>query len=63
MVRPIKDMPQPHDQAALLTVMGMVQYLAKFIPKLLDMRAPLRKLLERDVGGIGKPSRNRALNN
>lgn len=48
-VRAIMDMRQPHDKAALMRFLGMVQYLTKFIPNLSDVSAPLRKLLEGNV--------------
>lgn len=48
-VRTIMDMPKPHDKAALMRFLGMVQYLSKFILNLSDVSAPLRKLLEGDV--------------
>lgn len=42
----IQEMPESKDKAALQRFMGMVQYLAKFIPNLSEVSAPLRKLLE-----------------
>lgn len=48
-IRAITDMPQPQDKAALMRFLGMVQYLAKFIPNLSEVSAPLRKLLEEEV--------------
>lgn len=48
-VRAIQDMPEPEDKAGLLRFLGMLQYLAKFVPNLSDVSAPLRKLLEGDV--------------
>lgn len=45
-VRAIQEMPQPKDKTELQRFMGMVQHLAKFIPNLSEVSAPLRKLLE-----------------
>lgn len=48
-VRAIQDMPEPEDKAALMRFLGMLQYLAKFIPNLAEVSAPVRKLLEGDI--------------
>ncbi|XP_053743547.1 uncharacterized protein LOC128771803 [Synchiropus splendidus] len=45
-VRAIQEMPEPEDKAGLLRFLGMLQYLAKFVPNLSDVSAPLRKRLE-----------------
>ena len=47
-VRAIQDMPQPQDVTELLRFLGMVKYLAKFIPNLSDLAAPLNELLRKD---------------
>lgn len=44
-VKAIRDMPQPTNEAELETVLGMVNYLARFAPNLVDMCGPLRQLL------------------
>ncbi|XP_060083465.1 uncharacterized protein LOC132563689 [Ylistrum balloti] len=48
-VKAIQEMPDPEDKAGLMRFMGMVQYVAKFIPNLAEVSAPLRQLLENDV--------------
>lgn len=48
-VRAVVQIPPPTDKQELLRFMGMVQYLAKFIPNLSEVSAPLRKLLEKDT--------------
>ena len=53
-VRPIQDMPQPQDVTELLRFLGMVKYLAKFIPNLSDLAAPLNELLKKRGSGYGK---------
>lgn len=41
--------PLPDHKQALMRFMGMVQYLVKFIPNLLEISAPLRKVLQGDT--------------
>ncbi|XP_060080411.1 uncharacterized protein K02A2.6-like [Ylistrum balloti] len=48
-VKAIQEMPDPEDKAGLMRFIGMVQYVAKFIPNLAEVSAPLRQLLENDV--------------
>lgn len=48
-VRAKQDMPEPEEKAGLLRFLGMLQYLAKFVPNFSDMSVLLRKLLEGDV--------------
>jgi hypothetical protein len=45
----VRDMKAPHDKSSLRRFMGMVQYLGKFVNKLSDITASLRKLLEDKV--------------
>ncbi|XP_028411133.1 uncharacterized protein K02A2.6-like [Dendronephthya gigantea] len=45
-IRAIQQMPEPADKQAVMRFMGMVQYLAKFLPNLSEISAPLRSLLE-----------------
>ena len=44
-VEAIRRMPEPTDKKALQRFLGMTNYLAKFIPRLSILNAPLRKLL------------------
>ena len=48
-VRAVKEMPPPTNVKELQTLLGFVQYLAKFIANMSDITAPLRKLLEKDI--------------
>ena len=48
-VRAIQEMPAPTDVAGVKRVLGLVQYLAKFIPNLSDVSDPLRILVKNDV--------------
>ena len=47
-VRAVKEMKQPEDVKELMTFLGFIQYLSKFIPNLSDISAPLRKLTQKD---------------
>ena len=42
-------MPEPKDVTALKRFLGMVTYLAKFMPHLSDMTEPLRRLEDKNV--------------
>ena len=48
-VRAINEMPRPTDVAAVQRLLGLTQYLAKFLPRLSDMTKPLRELTAKDV--------------
>jgi len=48
-VKAICDMPAPRDKAGVQRLLGMVQYLSKFLPNLSDMTKPLRELAQQDV--------------
>ena len=45
----VMNMPQPTDVASVRRFLGMVQYLAKFLPQLSDMTQPLRVLTQKDI--------------
>ena len=48
-VRAVVDMPRPTDKAGVQRLLGMVNYLSKFIPNMSDLTSPLRQLLHQDV--------------
>ena len=48
-VQAIREMPEPTDKAGVKRFLGLVQYLAKFIPNLSQVDAPLRMLLKSDA--------------
>lgn len=48
-VRAVTEIPPPQSKQELQRFLGVVQYLAKFIPNMSDISAPLRKLLERET--------------
>ena len=47
-VSAIRRMETPSDKAALQRFLGMINYLAKFVPHLSDLGQPLRQLLQKD---------------
>lgn len=51
-VRAVVRLPPPEDKQALQRFLGMLQYFAKIIPKLSEVSAPLRQLLENDAEWI-----------
>ena len=48
-VRAITDMPRPTDVTAIQRLLGMSQYLSKFLPHLSDITKPLRDLTQKDT--------------
>ena len=48
-VRAVKEMPPPTNVKELQTLLGCVQYLAKFIANMSDITTSLRQLLEKDI--------------
>ena len=48
-IKAVLDMPAPTDKKGLERFNGMIQYLAKFIPNLSEISAPIRKLCEGNV--------------
>ena len=48
-VKVIEEMPTPTEKQSLKRLLGMITYLAKFVPSLSDVTEPLRRLLDRDV--------------
>ena len=48
-VRAIVEMPRPTDKVGVRRLLGMVNYVSKFIPNLSHLTTPLRTLLHQDV--------------
>ncbi|XP_028416269.1 uncharacterized protein K02A2.6-like [Dendronephthya gigantea] len=48
-IEAIINMPAPQDKAGVQRLLGMVNYLAKFIPEMSEITAPLRELLKINV--------------
>ena len=48
-IRAIAEMPKPQDKKAVERLLGTVQYLSRFLPKLSEVAKPLRQLTEKEV--------------
>ena len=48
-VKAIREMPAPTDIAGVQRMLGLAQYLGKFLPHLSDITKPLRELTQQDV--------------
>ena len=48
-IEAIQRMPVPKDKQAVQRLLGMVNYLAKFVPEVSNITAPLRSLLHHDI--------------
>ena len=60
-VKAITEMPSPTDVAGIEHLLGMSQYLAKFLPHLADITKPLRELTHEEVEWTWANSRTRHL--
>ena len=54
-VEAIINMPRPSDRQGLLRALGMIKYLAQYIPNESSITAPLRLLLKQDVEWSWQP--------
>ena len=61
-VKAIRDMPAPTDKAGVQRLLGLVQYLSKFLPNLSDMIKPLRELTQQDIEWCWEDAQITALN-
>lgn len=61
-VQAIVGMPQPEDKKAVQRLLGMVRFLAQFMPNLSHMTAPLRNLLKEDIIWEWSPECDSAFN-
>ncbi|KAK7106746.1 hypothetical protein V1264_017967 [Littorina saxatilis] len=48
-IRAVQKMSSPQNKKELMTFLGFIQYLGKFLPNLADVSKPLRKLTEKDA--------------
>lgn len=62
-VSAITNMPPPEDVPAIQRFLGMVTYLAKFVPNLSEVAAPLRELTHNNVHWCWMDHHNKAFNN
>ena len=60
-VQAITDMPPPTDVAAVQRLLGLAQYLSKFLPHLSDMTKPLRDLTLKDTAWVWDHPQQEAL--
>ena len=60
-VKAIRDMPAPTDKAGVQRLLGLVQYLSKFLPNLSDLTKRLRELTQHDVEWSWEDGQARAL--
>lgn len=61
-VQAITDMPPPSDRKELQTVLGMITYLSKFMPKLSEVTKPMRDLLKAENEFIWDAAQQDAFN-
>jgi hypothetical protein len=48
-IKAIQDMPTPSSKKEIERLLGTVNYLAKFVPNLATITAPIRELLKKDI--------------
>ena len=60
-IRDILEMPKPTDKTGVQRLLGMINFLAKFIPKMSTITQPLRCLLMKDVDFTWSHEQDRAL--
>ena len=60
-VKAIVDMPNPTDVAGVQRLLGLAQYLAKFLPHLSDITKPLRELTRNDTDWMWESSQQNAV--
>ena len=60
-VRAISEMPAPTDKAGVQRLLGLAQYLSKFLPHLSDVTKPLRELTQNDVQWVWGTAQKTAL--
>ena len=60
-VQAILEMPPPEDIAAVQRLLGLAQYLSKFLPHLSDITKPLRDLTKQEIEWMWGPPQQDAL--
>lgn len=60
-IQAVVSMPAPTDKQALQRLLGMIRYLAPFIPGEASLTAPLRQLLRKDIAFQWQPEHDKAL--
>ena len=54
-VRAVTDMPRPTSKQETLSLLGFINYLAKFLPRLFEVAQPLRHLTTANVRFMWSP--------
>ena len=62
-VRAIQDIPPPQDVPAVQRLLGLAQYLSKFLPHLSDITKPLRELTQKETIWVWGPTEEEVLKN
>ncbi len=57
------EMPQPTDTESLQRLLGMVKYLAQYVPNESDITAPLRQTLKQDAEWKWQPHHGKVMEN
>lgn len=58
-VRAVAEMPTPKDKAAVMRFLGLIKFLARFVPNVSSLSAALRNLTRKDVNFEWLPEHNR----
>jgi len=61
-VKAVENMPKPTSKKELLSLLGFVNYLAKFLPKLSEVTQPLRDLTAKEAKFMWAPQHDAAFN-
>ena len=48
-IKAIMEMPEPSDKKGIQRLLGLINYVAKFLPKQSEVTSTLRELLQKDV--------------
>ena len=60
-VQAAMDMPKPSNKKEVLSLLGFINYLARFLPKLADVAHPLRELTKKMQSSSGLNNTTKAL--
>ena len=53
-IKAIMEMPEPSDNEGIQRLLGLINYVAKFLPKQSEVTCPMTELLQKDVHWHGK---------
>jgi len=59
-VKAVKEMPKPTSKKELMSLLGFVNYLSKFLPKLSEVAQPLREMTSKEAEFIWSQQHERA---